>query len=309
MNCDELRQLVERVDRSRLLADVSRLATGERHGLFSPEHHKATLDHIRAVFSASDLEIRKHTFDHEGRTGVNLIGHIQGTEPGLAPLLVCAHYDTVANSPGADDNASGVAAMLECARVMAGTPLPRSVQFAAFDMEEVQPDGEGLVGSAAFVQDVGTSIQYEGVYNLEMIGFTSGQGTQTLPEGFQILFPAVYNHMEERSFSGDSIPVVSLGGTLSLGQRMKAAAQKYVPDLDVVPIEMQIGMPIPPDVFRSDHASFWAAGVPAAMITDTANFRNPHYHTPTDTADTLDYAFLHSVTRTLVAGVASHAAG
>ena len=141
MNRDELRQLIERVDKSRLQADVSQLATGERHGLFSPERHKATLDHIRAVFSASELEIRKHTFDHEGRNGVNLIGQKQGTEPGLAALLVCAHYDTVANSPGADDNASGVPAMLECARVMAGTPLPRSVHFAAFDMEEVQPDG------------------------------------------------------------------------------------------------------------------------------------------------------------------------
>ncbi len=113
--------------------------------------------------------------------------------------------------------------------------------------------------------------------------------------------------MEERDFQGDSLAVVSQGRSIALSQRLVAAAAEHVPELDMVTIEVRDGMPIPPDVFRSDHAPFWAAGIPAVMVTDTANFRNPHYHTPGDDADTLDYAFLHMVTRTLLATLAEYA--
>ena len=174
-------------------------------------------------------------------------------------------------------------------------------------MEEIQPHGDGLVGSTAFVRDLAPSTRYEGVLNLEMVGFTSGSGTQGFPPGFEVLFPAVYRHVEELDFQGDSLAVVSQGRGIALSQRLVAAAAEHVPELDVVTVEVIDGMPIPPDVFRSDHAPFWTAGIPAVMVTDTANFRNPHYHTPGDTADTLDYAFLHRVTRALLATLAEHA--
>ena len=236
-----------------------------------------------------------------------LIGNKVGSEPKLAPLLVSAHYDTVTGSPGADDNASGVAALLECACVLATVRLKRTIEFVAFDMEEAQPEGEGLVGSSAFVRDEASSTGYDGVYNLEMVGFTSGPGTQRFPPGFDLLFPEVHRHLDERGFTGDLLIVMSLGQSATLSRRMAAEAASYVPNLDVVSIELEAKMPLPPDFLRSDHASFWKAEIPAVMITDTANFRNPNYHTASDTADTLDYGFLRDVTRVLVATVSGHA--
>ena len=274
--------------------------------LFSPVRHAAAQEYLRAAFHASGLEMRQHTFTHSGLTGTNLLARKEGSDPILPPLLVSAHYDTVPGSPGADDNASGVATLLECARVLASAPVIRSVELVAFNMEETQPHGDGLVGSAAFVRDLAPYTRYEGVLNLEMVGFASGPGTQSFPSGFQVLFPTVYLHVEERDFRGDSLAVVSQGRSITLSQRLVAAAAQHVPELDVVAIEVRDGMPIPPDVFRSDHAPFWAAGVPAVMVTDTDNFRNPHYHTPGDTADTLDYAFLHRVTCALLATLAEY---
>ena len=301
-----VRHLVEQVDAQRLRATVVALAVGERHSLSNPGGHAAAQNYIRKAFQASGLEIRLHTFTHSGRTGTNTLARTEGRDPALPPLLVSAHYDTVPGSPGADDNASGVAVMLECARLLASSPAARTVEFVAFDMEERQPQSDGLIGSAAFVRDVAPTARYDGVYNLETVGFTSGPGAQGFPPGFQLLFPAVYRHVEERDFRGDSMAVVSQGTGIALSQRLLAAAAEYLPGLDVVPVEVRDGMPIPPDVFRSDHASFWAAGIPGIMVTDTANFRNPNYHTAADTADTLDYDFLHRVTCALVATLSEH---
>ena len=121
-----------------------------------------------------------------------------------------------------------------------------------------------------------------------------------------LLFPDVQRHMELREFRGDSIAVVSLGESGPLSDRMVSATREHAPELDIVEIRIAPGMPIPPDLFRSDHSPFWAADIPAVLITDTANFRNPNYHAPTDTPDTLDYDFLHRVTVALTAAVAGH---
>ncbi len=303
----DISYLVQSVDIQRLRWDVGALAAAERHGLRRPSTHAIAREYIQRAFLVAGLEGRQHTFNYAGRLGTNVLARKTGRNPALPSLLVSAHYDTVPGSPGADDNASGVAAMLECARVLASAPIERTVDFVAFDMEETQPEGEGLVGSNAFVREQASDARYQGVYNLEMVGYTSGPGTQGFPPGFQFFFPSAYRHVEERRFSGDSVAVVAQGKSTPLSQRLASAA-RYAPGLDVLPVEIPAGMPIPADVFRSDHASFWAAGIPAVMITDTANFRNPHYHTAGDTAETLDYTFLCDVTRTVLAAVAEQAA-
>jgi Zn-dependent M28 family amino/carboxypeptidase len=294
-----IRDLVSQVDRDRLRGIVSRLAsTGERS---SPEAHAVARDYIRETFQSYGLQVQEHAFSNTNGTGVNLVAHMAGRRTDIQPLLVSAHYDTVPGSPGADDNASGVAAMLECARVLAATPLDCAVDFVAFDMEE-----DGLVGSTAFVQELTSSTEYQGVYNLEMVGFTSGPGTQELPPGFQLLFHDVHRHLEERGFRGDSIVIVSLADSSPLSDRLVAAAREQTPEMDMVEVRISAGMPVPPDLFRSDHSPFWAARIPAVLITDTANFRNPNYHAPTDTPNTLDYDFLRWVTVALTATVAGH---
>lgn len=304
----DISYLVQRIDVQRLRWDVAALAAGERHGLRSPGRHATAREYIQGAFLVAALEGRQHTFTYAGRSGMNIISRKVGRTPDLPPLLVSAHYDTVPGSPGADDNASGVTAMLECARVLASAPIQRTVDFVAFDMEERQPEGEGVIGSAAFVRDLARAAGYQGVYNLEMVGYTSGPGTQGFPPGFQFFLPRAYHHVEGRRFSGDSVAVVAQAKGAMLSQCLVAAAADYAPDLDVLPVVIPAGLPIPPDVFRGDHAPFWAAGIPAVLVTDTANFRNPHYHTAQDTADTLDYLFLYRVTCALVAAVAQQAA-
>ena len=299
-------QLVQSIDAKRLRAHVARLSEGDRHPVYSADRHAAAAGYIAAAFEEATLRVRVHPFTKGELEGRNLIAAIPGGQPELSPILVCGHYDSVAGSPGADDNASGVAALLECARVLSGVTLRRPVEFAALDMEERQPQEGALLGGSALAEEAKRGRPYEGVYNLEMIGYTSGPGTQRFPTGFRFLFPGVYRTVRSLGFRGDLLAVVALGRSRVLSRRFAEAAARWVPELGMVPVEARRWMAIP-DLLRSDHAPFWRAGMPAIMLTDTANFRSPHYHKATDTPDTLDYAFLHRVTRAIVATVAEHA--
>ena len=310
MKQDSVSSLVSQVDIARIRADISRLAAGPRHSLHDQKRHREVAEYILGVFQKCGLKPREHAFTLDGRRGTNIMGKkTSASTPGLPSILVSAHYDTVQGSVGADDNASGVAALLECARVLSAVDLEDNLEFVAFDMEEVQPEGDGLVGSQAFVKDFGVQERYKGVYNLEMVGYTSGPGTQTDPPSFQYLLPRAFEWARAREFRGDFIATVAQGAGIELGRKFAEAAREWVPSLEVMPIEVAQPMPMLADIFRSDHAPFWAAGIPAIMITDTANFRNPGYHQPSDTTDTLDYDFLVEVTRSLVATLASRGGG
>ena len=301
---DEISSLTHRVEEARLQEHVSRLAVGPRHSLYDTVHHQETVDYITDALRGFGLDIRHHTYEFEGRRGVNVVARIPASSAEMRPVLVSAHYDTVTGSPGADDNASGVAVLLECARILAGSRVARTVEFVVFDMEEVQPEGEALVGSTAFVRDHDGASGYEALYNLEMAGYTSGPETQRYPPGFQLVLPHAYEWAKERKLSGDFIAAVSLGEGIEVGRRFEEAARQYVAELPVLPIEVRLQVPALLDIFRSDQSPFWAAGVPAVMITDTADFRNPNYHTPGDTVDTLDYPFAADVVRALLATLA-----
>jgi Zn-dependent M28 family amino/carboxypeptidase len=198
-----------------------------------------------------------------------------------AIALVAAHYDSVPDCPGADDNASGLAVMLECARLLTSVRPPHSVGFIAFNAEE-----EGLLGSADFVDNgmkaLGFKVQV--VHVLEMVGLRRNSGVQDLP------IPGIPAHLRVPDFLGlvarneSNVAIdLALGSVAAPGVRVLGA--KTCGPL------IHLG----PDSLRSDHAPFWNAGVPAVLWTDTANFRNPHYHQATDTPDTLDYSFMQGV--------------
>ncbi|BCA55430.1 Peptidase, M28 family [Nitrospira sp. KM1] len=199
-----------------------------------------------------------------------------------APLLIGAHYDTVTGSPGADDNASGLTVLLEVAHRMAAKELVRPIWLAAFCLEE-----EGLVGSRAFAAELSRSGQpLHGAIILECVGYASQEaGSQRTPPGVPIAVPTVGNFL---ALIGNESSRLLLGDVLS-------CAKQTVPQLPVVPLLVPGRGEALPDVRRSDHAAFWDAGFSAIMLTDTANFRNPHYHTVTDTMDTLDLSFLEHV--------------
>lgn len=216
----------------------------------------------------------------------NVVAMPPGTD---APLtLVAAHYDSVPDCPGADDNASGVAVMLECARVLAGG-RPRAVGFLAFNAEE-----DNLLGSRDFVANALPQLGREvrSVQVLEMVGYR-GQSQQTpLPWTPPTLRTADFLALVS---SGRSNPIADAAIACPAAPGLRVVAMKTWPPL----------VRLFPDLARSDHAPFWAAGLPAVLWTDTANFRNPHYHRPTDTPETLDYGFMREVAELLCAVVAS----
>lgn len=243
--------------------------------------------------------------DHPGRVGVNVIGALAGANTDLPAVVVGAHYDTRPGSPGADDNASGVAAMIECARALSARRLTRPVLFVAFDAEERQDPGPGLRGSSAFVAAAGgRSVPRLGpAFILEMVGFASGRGGQKVPPGMRALFPGAAANVMRRGNSGDFLIALTRGR----GKRLARALSRHSRMTGGPPV-LTLGLPgwlpVPGDLLRSDHAPFWRAGLAAVMVGDTANFRNPNYHLPSDTADTLDFGMISGLANALVETVA-----
>jgi len=263
----------------------------------------------------------------EEHTYRNIIVNIPGKELAHEVLIVGAHFDAVPTAPGADDNGSGTAGLMELARVLKDEPLKRSVRLVFFNLEEV-----GLVGSAKYVKslrdagivgkqpepkaeggekkadgsgdapaaagdakpDAKPKEKIIGMISLESIGYFSDEpGSQKSP------IPPIKGVFEPPTV-GDGITLVGFQRDLafvnSLKKGMNAGAKELRVDAFAFPMVL-------PDLMRSDHAPFYAADVPAVMLTDTANFRNPNYHTPGDTAETLDPKRLTQVVKGVAAAV------
>lgn len=239
---------------------------------------------------------------HRRLRGANLIASLPGSGTGPA-VVVGAHLDSVSGSPGADDNASGVAVLLETARLLAEAPVPPRVVLAVFDMEEL-----GLIGARQAARELGRGGGVRGMICLESVGyFADTPGTQKLPVGFERVFPEASAAVRAGGHRGDFTLVVHRRSSTAAARTWQRAAAAASPSLPALllrdprpdgPLGLLIGLAVPPanHLGRSDHAPFWNRGVPALMVTDTANFRNPHYHRPTDVPRTLDYDRLTSVT-------------
>ena len=206
--------------------------------------------------------------------GVNIFTQRPGTDAKAGSILVAAHYDTVLTSPGADDNATGVAVVLEVARLLGSLSTSRTLQLAFFDREEL-----GLLGSRAFVADKKHLENLQGAIILDMVGFACHTaGCQKYPQGLPIVPP---------SNQGDFLAVV---GDMEHAQLLDAF-QSPVPEIPLLTLPVPLKGMLMPDVLRSDHAPFWYQGIGAVLLTDTANLRTPHYHQPSDTPATLDKSF------------------
>jgi len=210
----------------------------------------------------------------------------RGSSP--APLILAAHYDTVEGSPGADDNASAVAVLLETARRLRGVDRMREIHCIGFCLEE-----EGFLGSLAYAAELkATKRNIAGALVLECVGYASSEdGSQTVPPGTPIAVPTI----------GNFLAVVGNAASAALTASVEQAAKPHVP---IVPLVVPGNGELLPDTRRSDHAAFWHYGFPAVMLTDTANFRNPNYHRSTDTIETLNLRFLEQVTDAVTASAA-----
>lgn len=192
--------------------------------------------------------------------------------------LVGAHYDSVPQSPGADDNASGVAVLLEVAAEVAARGRRGNVGFVAFNAEE-----DGFLGSADFVASGTRALRLgvSGIHVLEMVGYaTDAPGSQQRPRGLPVSAPD----------RGNFLGLLANGRSSRLLER---ALERATPDLGVVGLQTYLGIErLVPLLNLSDHVPFWRVGIPAMLWTDTSFLRNPNYHGASDTPGTLDYAFM-----------------
>jgi len=263
---------------------------GERHPVASPEALHRAERYVADTFRLMGLDVTGYPFEAYGGTYRNVIATLPGAGVDHPPLLIAAHYDTVLGSPGADDNASGLAVMLEAARSLKGHALARDVRFIGFCLEE-----ENLLGSRAYTAHLRAMNQpIQGMIALECVGYASPEpGSQQTPPGIPVHVPA----------TGDFLGVIGNEPARSLVESLSRAARTLVPELKAVPLVVPGRGELLPDTRRSDHAAFWDHDYPAVMLTDTANYRNPHYHQPTDTMDTINFTFMEQVVRCLIAAV------
>jgi Zn-dependent M28 family amino/carboxypeptidase len=249
--------------------------------------------YIRGVFEDAGLEVAEQAYNYNGQRVANLIAMSPGTSSASNYYVVGAHYDTVPSTPGADDNASAVAVMLELARRLSEKSVSAPVRFAAFTLEEPPAFMSQHQGSRVFVREckrMGDRIIAAVI--LEMVGYTCPRQEYPL-----VLRWAGYpNH-------GEFIGIVGNWSSRRFGHAVRAGFRKNQ-SLPVESLFVPFNGWILPATRLSDHASFWDAGLPALMVTDTAFFRNPNYHLPSDTLDTLDFRFMGQLVRSLELAVA-----
>ncbi|MFM7424430.1 MAG: M28 family peptidase [Elainella sp.] len=295
---DPARSPVQQVDLAveaeRLLSDLEAL-TVER---YSSQARQQARDYIRQQLEAAGWTVQEQPFEN----GINLYAERLGSDVAADTVVLGAHFDTVEGSPGADDNATAIATLLEAARLFKGAS-PRTLQLAFFDLEE-----QGLLGSKVFVKQLAQPDRLRGAVILDMLGYRCTEpGCQNYP-------PLPIQPPTDR---GDFLAALGDQGHPELLASFTHPAFGQLMPTDKTQPAASVGLPqvltlaIPtfggfaPDVVRSDHAPFWKAGLGAVLITDTANFRNPHYHQPSDTIATIDREFFVGAAQTVVNAVAT----
>jgi Zn-dependent M28 family amino/carboxypeptidase len=268
--------VVEQVDREAYQADLTAIAGTRSPGT---PHWQEVQDLCAARFEELGFTVERHAY----ATGVNVIGVKLGTKTPAERVVVSAHYDSVPNCEGADDNGTGTAGTLEVARVLAKEPHDRTLVVACWDEEE-----RGLVGSTAYVareKAAGTNIVMAFVF--EMIGYRSSapMSQQTDPQ-LEAVFPDAGAQIMANQYRGDFLLVVNDETATRAVVDLQAVADDI--GLPTVNISLLAALKTSLDALRrSDHAAFWDADYPALFVTDTANYRNPHYHCAQSSSDAL----------------------
>lgn len=260
----------------------------DRDPYFASAGHFYVREYVRQHFAQFGT-VNVHEFEFGDSCHQNLILHLPAHSDHLQPIVIGAHYDAVPGSPGADDNATGVAVLLELATALAAEPAQYPVWLVAFDLEE-----RGLLGSDAYASHLrqdGQALRL--MISLEMLGYRDRTpGSQQYPPGLKYFYPD----------RGDFIGLIgdwrTIPDLIALKRIMRKAGQVACEWLPVVDRGHLV-----PATRLSDHAPFWDQDYRAIMITDTAFMRNPHYHQNSDRLETLDLEFLTGVCQGLIAGI------
>jgi len=264
--------------RDELHRHVEKLAgeIGERN-IFRAKKLAAAADYIEATLAESGHEVSRQSFKAGGESCHNLEIEITGSTRRNEIILVGAHYDSVAGSPGADDNASGAAALLVLAKAAALQRPARTLRLVAFVNEEppfFQTEQMGSLVCARRCRECGDNIVL--MLSLESLGYyATAAGSQKYPFPIGLVYPS----------RGDSVAFV---GRSSDAKWVRECVKLFRRNIQF-PCEGGALPSLLPGIGWSDHWAFWQVGYPALMITDTATFRSPHYHLEDDTPDKLDY--------------------
>ncbi len=259
---------------------------GERN-VYHPSSLAAAEAYISECWQALGFEVESQVYVVKGVPSANLEVTLRGQECGDEIILLGAHYDTVIGCPGANDNASGVAALLELSRLLQKSRLPRTLRFVAFVNEEppfFYTRQQGSWHYARMARKRGDNIRL--MLSLETMGYYCDQpGCQHYPPLFRWFYPAAGNFIAFVS-NFRSRPQL-----IQLFQAFRASSN--------FPAERLATFAWIPGVAWSDHRSFWHQGYPAVMVTDTAFYRYRCYHCPCDTPEKLDYGRLAEITQGL----------
>ena len=236
--------------------------------------------YIAGEFLGVGLDVKEDRFQWEGKTYKNIVAEKRGRTSPERVFILGAHYDTVPGSPGADDNASAIAVLLEIARNIQSVSLEGTVRLIAFTLEEY-----GYIGSSHYVESLKKGKEeILGMISLEMVGFTGPR--QDYPP---YLDPKYYPNV------GDFIAIVGNERSQKLLEKVCRSFKTQIPEL---PLEILMA---PGDgekmeeVRLSDHVTFWDEGFSALLVTDTSFMRNPNYHLPSDKIETLNFEFMRRV--------------
>lgn len=279
----------ERRLEAELRAHVAMLAgsIGERN-VYAHGRLGRAARYIETVLEGEGYRVGRQRYEVLRRPCDNLEVELAGGARGGEIVIVGAHYDSVLGSPGANDNATGVAALLGLARRLAGARPARTLRFVAFVNEEPPFFQTGEMGSWVYAKrSRARGENIVAMLSLETIGYYADEpGSQQYPLPFGLIYPSTANFIGFVSNTGNGLLVRRLVGAFR-------EAAHFPSEGGALPGFI-------PGVGWSDHWAFWQEGYPAAMVTDTALFRYPHYHTARDTPDQVHYERLARVTAGLL---------
>ncbi|HEX9052032.1 MAG TPA: M28 family peptidase [Anaeromyxobacter sp.] len=272
------------VDPVALRSDVEALVTGFGARDFDhPENLERAAAFVADALRTTGAKVTEQTYRAADRTYRNVLAELGPDTP--ERIVVGAHYDTAGDQPGADDDASGVAGLLALARLLRASPPPLKIVLAAYVNEEPPSFGTERMGSAVHARALANrGVRVRLMISLEMIGtFSDAKGSQAYPAVLGWFHPS----------TGNFVAVVGKWGQGGAVRGVAAGMRAGSP----LPVETLSAPTFLPGVDFSDHRSFWGNGYEAVMVTDTAFFRNPRYHTAEDRPDTLDYARMAEVVK------------
>ncbi|HEY8077341.1 MAG TPA: M20/M25/M40 family metallo-hydrolase [Labilithrix sp.] len=277
------------VDAASFRADVERIA-GERNARAEGK--------LADVVAYVEGELARAGFTtRRQRAGADVESTVVAERlAGPEVVAASAHLDTVHGSPGADDDASGLATLLAIARASREVPTHATIRLLAFAREE-----EGMLGSQRYVDSLAKEDRERiiALYNFDMVAYTAPE--QRWPDHADVLAGLRGRALPTK---GDFLGAVAVAGRERRGMHALLEARAFASGLHLEALELPpLLLKLAPDLARGDHAPFWEAGVPAIVLGDTAEFRNPHYHAPSDTIATLDFEFAARVARLAAAAV------